>query len=194
MVRSERDGLLDVSLQLGDGQSHLLHGVAVANGYATVGLGIKVVGDAKGRTDLVLTAVALTDGAGLVELHVEVLGKQEIQSLEADILHSTDFYDKLFSDVSEKGYKVLKDFYAQAKDTLDNAQVSADGVVVEVPVKDADGKFVKKAVKVTVAEFEKMKQQVIAIQRELEKKNPFAAFKTSWSDLMKAMKNASLIE
>ena len=37
-------------------------------------------------------------------------------------------------------------------------------------VKDADGKFVKKAVKVTVAEFEKMKQQVIAIQRELEKK------------------------
>lgn len=115
--------------------------------------------------------------------------KQEIQSLEADILRSTDFYDKLFSDVSEKGYKVLKDFYAQAKDTLDNAQVSADGVVVEVPVKDADGKFVKKAVKVTVAEFEKMKQQVISIQRELEKKNPFAAFKTSWSDLMKAMKN-----
>lgn len=115
--------------------------------------------------------------------------KQEIQSLEADILRSTDFYDKLFSDVSEKGYKVLKDFYAQAKETLDNAQVSADGVVVEVPVKDADGKFVKKAVKVTVAEFEKMKQQVISIQRELEKKNPFAAFKTSWSDLMKAMKN-----
>ena len=115
--------------------------------------------------------------------------KQEIQSLEADILRSTDFYDKLFSDVSEKGYKVLKDFYAQAKDTLDNAQVSADGVVVEVPVKDADGKFVKKAVKVTVAEFEKMKHQVISIQRELEKKNPFAAFKTSWSDLMKAMKN-----
>ena len=115
--------------------------------------------------------------------------KKEIQSLEADILHATDFYDKLFSDVSEKGYKVLKDFYAQAKETLDNAQVSADGVVVEVPVKDADGKFVKKAVKLTVAEFEKMKQQVISIQRELEKKNPFAAFKTSWSDLMKAMKN-----
>ena len=115
--------------------------------------------------------------------------KKEIQSLEADILHATDFYDKLFSDVSEKGYKVLKDFYAQAKETLDNAQVSADGVVVEVPVKDADGKFVKKAVKLTVAEFEKMKQQVVAIQHELEKKNPFAAFKTSWSDLMKAMKN-----
>lgn len=115
--------------------------------------------------------------------------KQEIQSLEADILRSTDFYDKLFSEVSEKGYKVLKDFYAQAKETLDNAQVSADGVVVEVPVKDADGKFVKKAVKVTVAEFEKMKQQVISIQHELEKKNPFAAFKTSWSELMKAMKN-----
>lgn len=115
--------------------------------------------------------------------------KQEVQSLEADILRSTDFYDKLFSEVSEKGYKVLKDFYAQAKETLDNAQAGADGVVVEVPVKDADGKFVKKAVKLTVAEFEKMKRRVIDIQHELEKKNPFAAFKTSWSDLMKAMKN-----
>lgn len=115
--------------------------------------------------------------------------KQEIQSLESDILHSTDFYDKLFSDVAEKGYKVLKDFYTQAQETLDNAKIGADGVVVEVPVKDSDGKFIKKAVKMTVAEFEKMKRQVTAIQRELEKKNPFAAFKTSWSDLMKAMKN-----
>lgn len=115
--------------------------------------------------------------------------RQDIQSLEADILRSTDFYDRLFSNVSENGYKVLRDFYAQAKDTLDNAKVGADGVTVEVPVKDADGKFVKKAVKITVAEFEKMKQQVVSIQRELEKKNPFAAFKTSWSDLMSTIKD-----
>lgn len=115
--------------------------------------------------------------------------RQDIQSLEADILHSTEFYDRLFSNVSENGYKVLRDFYAQAKDTLDNAKVGDDGVTVDIPVKDADGKFVKKAVKITVAEYEKMKQQVVSIQRELEKKNPFAAFKTSWTDLMSAIKN-----
>ncbi len=115
--------------------------------------------------------------------------RQDIQSLEADILHSTEFYDRLFSNVSENGYKVLRDFYAQAKDTLDDAKVGDDGVTVDIPVKDADGKFVKKAVKITVAEYEKMKQQVVSIQRELEKKNPFAAFKTSWTDLMSAIKN-----
>ncbi|MBP3497633.1 MAG: tail tape measure protein, partial [Alistipes sp.] len=64
-----------------------------------------------------------------------------------------------------------------------------DGVTIEVPVKQADGTFVKKAIKVTVAEFERMKQQVLAIQKELEKKNPFAAFKTSWTELMTAMKS-----
>ena len=115
--------------------------------------------------------------------------RQDIQSLEADILHSTEFYDRLFSNVSENGYKVLRDFYAQAKDTLDDAKVGDDGVTVDIPVKDADGKFVKKAVKITVAEYEKMKQQVVSIQRELEKKNPFAAFKTSWTDLMSVIKN-----
>ena len=115
--------------------------------------------------------------------------KEEVQALEKDILRSTDFYDKLFSEVSAKGYKVLKNFYSQAKEMLDKAKVDADGVVVEIPIQDADGKFVKKAVKVTVAEFEKMKKQVVAIQRELEKKNPFAAFKTAWTDLSKSVKN-----
>lgn len=115
--------------------------------------------------------------------------KEEIQSLENDILRSTDFYDKLFSDVSVKGYKVLKKFYSQAKDILENAKVSADTVTVDVPVQDADGKFVKKTVKITVAEFEKMKQRIIAIQKDLEKNNPFAAFKTSWTELMSAIKN-----
>lgn len=115
--------------------------------------------------------------------------RQDIQSLEADILHSTEFYDKLFSDVSEKGYKVLKDFYGQAKEILDNAELGDDSVTVKVPVKDSDGKFVSRAVKLTVAEFERMKQQVDSIQRDLEKKNPFSAFKTSWSELMSAIKN-----
>lgn len=115
--------------------------------------------------------------------------RADIQELESEILQSTEFYDKLFSNISQKGYAALKGFYERAKETLENAQMGADGVTIEIPVKQADGTFVKKAVKVTVAEFERMKQQVLAIQKELEKKNPFAAFKTSWTELMTAMKN-----
>lgn len=115
--------------------------------------------------------------------------REDIQALQSEILQSTEFYDKLFSNVSQRGYAALKDFYERAKETLENAQMGTDGVTVEVPVKQADGTFVKKAVKVTVAEFERMKQQVLAIQKELEKKNPFAAFKTSWTELMTAMKS-----
>lgn len=115
--------------------------------------------------------------------------REDIQALQSEILQSTEFYDKLFSNVSQRGYAALKDFYERAKETLENAQMGTDGVTIEVPVKQADGTFVKKAVKVTVAEFERMKQQVLAIQKELEKKNPFAAFKTAWTELMTAMKS-----
>lgn len=114
--------------------------------------------------------------------------RREIQSLENEILQSTDFYDKLFADTSEKGYKVLRDFYAQAKEVLANAKVGGDGVEISVPYKDADGKFVQKSVKVTVAEFQKMKKQVDAIRKQLEKDNPFTSFRTAWKDLTKAMK------
>lgn len=112
----------------------------------------------------------------------------EIQSLESEILQSTDFYDRLFADTSEKGYKVLRDFYAQAKEVLANAKVGSDGVEISVPYKDADGKFVQKSVKVTVAEFQKMKKQVDTIRKQLEKNNPFTSFRTAWKDLTKAMK------
>lgn len=41
---------------------------------------------------------------------------------------------------------------------------------------------------VTVAEFERMQKRVKEIQKELEKGNPFKAFKTSYDDLLKAIK------
>lgn len=115
--------------------------------------------------------------------------KKEIQSLENDILRSTDFYDKLFSEISQKGYKVLKNFYKEAKHVLDDAKVDAEGVEIEIPVKDPEGNIIKKKVRVTIAEFERMKQQVEKINDELEKKNPFYAFKQSFSDLTSAIKN-----
>lgn len=114
--------------------------------------------------------------------------RSSISSLEGEILQASDFYDKLFGTVSDRGYKVLKDFYAQAKETLENAKVDGDGVEITIPVKDADGKFVKKAVKITVDEYRRMLKQVQEIKKQLEKNNPFAAFRTSWSELNKAIK------
>lgn len=114
--------------------------------------------------------------------------RSSIASLEGEILQSSDFYDKLFGTVSDRGYKVLKDFYAQAKETLENAKIDGDGVEISIPVKDADGKFVKKAVKITVDEYRRMLKQVQDIRKQLEKDNPFAAFRTSWSDLNNAIK------
>lgn len=115
--------------------------------------------------------------------------RQEIGELQGEILQSSEFFDKLFADTSEKGYKVLKDFYEQAKEVLEKGKVGSDGVEVSVPYKDADGKFVQKSVKVTVAEFRKMKKQVNSIRKDLEKNNPFAAFRGAWGDLKNAMKN-----
>lgn len=41
--------------------AYLLHCIAVADGYATVFFGIKVVGNAENGADFVLTAVAFAD-------------------------------------------------------------------------------------------------------------------------------------
>lgn len=134
-----------------------------------------------------------TDGSDTSEVEASILArteryKSEIKSLEGDILRSSDFYNRLFADASEKGYKVLKDFYSQARSTLDNAMIAGDGVTLSVPAKDGNGNFVKKQVTVTVAEFERMQKRVKAIQKDLEKENPFKAFQTSFSELISAVK------
>ncbi len=132
-------------------------------------------------------------GADTAQVESAIRGRTQtymadIKALESEILQSTDFYNRLFAETSEKGYKVLRDFYAQAEEVMANAKVGGDGIEMSIPYKDADGKFVSKAVKITVAEFQKMKKQVQAIKSELEKRNPFTAFRTSWKDLSKAIK------
>ena len=134
-----------------------------------------------------------TDGSDTSEVEASISArteryKSEIKSLEGYILRSSDFYNRLFADASEKGYKVLKDFYSQARSTLDNAMIAGDGVTLSVPAKDGNGNFVKKQVTVTVAEFERMQKRVRAIQKDLEKENPFKAFQTSFSELISAVK------
>ena len=72
---------MEIGHQLGDGQADLLHGVAVADGDAAVAGrgfvadGLEVDGDAVRGADLVLAAIALADGPGLVVIDHEVLGE-----------------------------------------------------------------------------------------------------------------------
>ena len=73
--RSECNLLLDILSQSRDRNANLLHCIAVTHGHAAVLDGIKVVGDAERSTDLILTAIALADRAGIVVIDHEVLGK-----------------------------------------------------------------------------------------------------------------------
>lgn len=114
---------------------------------------------------------------------------QEIKDLQGQIVQSSDFYDKLFGNVADKGYKVLRDFYKQAEETMADAKVMTDGVEISIPVKDADGKFVKQQVKITVEEYQRMLKRIQEIRKQLDKENPFAAMKTAWSEFIKATKD-----
>jgi len=53
----------DVGFELADGHANLFHGVAVADGDGIVFEGVEVDGDAEGRSDFVLAAVATANGA-----------------------------------------------------------------------------------------------------------------------------------
>ena len=72
---SERQALFEVSLEVGDGHTDLLHRVAVADRDAAVIDGLEVVSDAERSTDLIFAAVPFPDGTGDVIVHHEVLGQ-----------------------------------------------------------------------------------------------------------------------
>lgn len=115
--------------------------------------------------------------------------QESIRSLQGEILESSDFYEKLFGNVADRGYKVLKEFFEQAKDVINAAKTGADGVEITIPVKDAEGKFVKQTVRITVEEYQNMVKRLQEMRKQLEKDNPFAALKTSWSNFIKVTKD-----
>ena len=69
----------EVADEIFNRDTHLSHGVALADGDAVVFKRIEVHGDAIGCADFVLTAVSLADRRGRVEVASEVLGKFDIQ-------------------------------------------------------------------------------------------------------------------
>ncbi|MFR9547203.1 MAG: tail tape measure protein, partial [Rikenellaceae bacterium] len=118
----------------------------------------------------------------------ETAYKNSIKSLQSEIVQSTEFYNKLFSSFSDKGYTVLKDFYKEAKNVIESAVVSGDSVTVAIPELTEDGSIVEKQVKITVAEYQKMVNQLVSMGDELEKDNPFKAVYNSFSDMLTAIK------
>ena len=73
--KSELEALGDVCLNLGYGNSYLLHGISLTNGYAAVVFGFKVVGYAERSSDFVLAAISLTDRACFIKLNGKFLCK-----------------------------------------------------------------------------------------------------------------------
>lgn len=69
----------EVADEIFNRDTHLSHGVALADGDAVVFKRVEVHGDAIGSADLVLTAVSLADGCGRIEVASEVLGELCIQ-------------------------------------------------------------------------------------------------------------------
>ena len=78
-LESEFKLLVEVSNEVFDLNAFLLHCVTVTNCYAAVLFEcIEVISDAERSTDLVLTAVTLTDLTCFVVFNVELLGKHRV--------------------------------------------------------------------------------------------------------------------
>ena len=65
---SERDLFPDIGGNLLHRNANLLHRVAVADGDGAVIFRLKIIGDAERGADLILAAIALADGTGVVEI------------------------------------------------------------------------------------------------------------------------------
>lgn len=134
------------------------------------------------------------DGADTTQVEQAMRARQEamrreMQQLQQEVLQSTDFYNRLFSDLSQRGYKLVKDFYAQARRAMDEAKSDATGVVLTLHERDENGEMVARRVRVSVEEYERMQKRVDEIRDHLQKKNPFSAMGSAWKELVDALKN-----
>ena len=73
LIESEIKFLVEVSRDVGDGNTDLLHGIAVTDGDTTVIGGLKIHGDAIRRADLIFAAIPFADGTGFIIVYVEIL-------------------------------------------------------------------------------------------------------------------------
>ena len=67
--------LLEVSLQIFDLHTLLLHRITITDSYSTICLRLKIVSHTERSTDLILSSVTLTDVSSVIEFAVEVLAQ-----------------------------------------------------------------------------------------------------------------------
>ena len=70
--------LFEIFLQILDLHSLLLHGISVADSHCAILLRLEIIGHAVGRSNLILTAVTLSDIAPLVKLTVVLFAELRI--------------------------------------------------------------------------------------------------------------------
>ncbi|MFJ1412498.1 hypothetical protein [Capnocytophaga canimorsus] len=125
--------------------------------------------------------------------------EEDLANLQATILQSSDFYQKLFSDLSKKGYKTLKDFSKDVVKTLQSAQTynTTEGktmVRIEYDQINEQGEIVKRVSNITVAEFERIKAKAEELNKTLREKNPFAGVVDSFKEVVKNTKEGKTDE
>ena len=121
---------------------------------------------------------------------------EDLNNLQATILQSSDFYTKLFSDLSKKGYRTLRDFAQYTMEVLNSAKTynTTGGktmVRVEFDQIDEQGEKVKRVSNITVAEFERIKAKANEMNRLLSDKNPFEGVVQSFQELQQAVKEGN---
>jgi len=107
-----------------------------------------------------------------------------LAELENEAMQSTGFYQELFKEISEKGYRTLADLARRTSEVMSSAKTSksADGkdmITIEIPTIDAAGNQVKKAVTITLEEFTKLQEKSDDITKALQDRNPFKALENA---------------
>lgn len=123
--------------------------------------------------------------------------EEDLSNLQATILQSSDFYQKLFSDLSQKGYKTLRNFAQYTSEVLNSAKTynTADGktmVRIEYDQINQQGEVVKRVSNITIAEFERIKAKAEELNNVLRDKNPFAEVVADFSQVVEKVKSGDL--
>lgn len=113
--------------------------------------------------------------------------KEGLQDLQSDMLKTSDFYNSLYADYSERSYAALKEAVDRAKEVLQNAVSDGEGISIRIPVVAEDGTESYREVKLTIEEFDKLNRRLRQMSRQLENDNPYQALKDAYDELTEAL-------
>jgi hypothetical protein len=104
---------------------------------------------------------------------------------------SDNFLQAIFGDIERMGYQALKKLKDQAKSVIDSAQESTTNgqtfVIVDVESVNEQGQVIKRQVKLTIEEFQRLQKQYNELYDAMESKNPFANIAESFNNAVTAI-------